>query len=145
MRKNYINILGFTMLMALMMMLAPACKKDVASAELDLSYNMISGKKWFLDYTQTINGNNVTTRNYLNQSTYFIVFYANRSTLDADGIKGTYTITNTNGQLGIKVTGMTANNSPIEYNYKAESIGASTMVLSYVVNNVTTKLYYTAK
>jgi len=33
MRKNYTNILGFTMLMALMMLLAPACKKDVASAE----------------------------------------------------------------------------------------------------------------
>ncbi|MEN9696925.1 MAG: hypothetical protein RLZ56_346 [Bacteroidota bacterium] len=145
MKKTNTHILGFTLLAAFLMLLTPACKKDMPSAELELSYQMLSNKKWFLDYAQTIVGNNVTTRNYLGQSTYFVVFYANRTTIDSDGIKGTYTVTNTNGQLDIKVIGTTANNAAVEYNYKAESIGSSTLVLSYTSNNIITKLYYTAK
>ena len=129
----------------MLVLLAPACKKDVGSAQLELTYQMLSDKKWYLDYSQTITGNNVSSRNYFGQSTYFIVFYANRTTVDSDGIRGTYTVTNTNGQMGINVKGTTANNSPVEYAYKAESFGASTLVLSYVSNNVTTKLYYNTK
>ena len=129
----------------MLVLLAPACKKEVSSAQLELTYQMLADKKWFLDYSQTIAGNNVNSRSYYGQSTYFIVFYANRTTVDSDGIRGTYSVTNTNGQLGINVKGTTANNSSVEYAYKAESIGASTLVLSYVSNNVTTKLYYNAK
>lgn len=145
MKNRYKNIFGFLLFFGILVLLAPACKKDVGSAQLELTYQMLSDKKWFLDYSQTIAGNNVSSRSYYGQSTYFIVFYANRTTVDSDGIRGTYTVTNTNGQLGINVKGTTANNSSVEYAYKAESIGASTLVLSYVSNNVTTKLYYNAK
>ncbi|MEY4277999.1 MAG: hypothetical protein RL377_3 [Bacteroidota bacterium] len=145
MRKNYTNILGFTMIMAFVMLLAPACKKDVASAELELTYKMLSDKRWFLDYTQTITGSTVTQRTYVGQASYFISFYSNRTTVDSDGIRGTYSVTNTNGQLGIKVVGTTPNNSAVEYSYKAESIGTSTLVLSNVVGSTTTKYYYTAQ
>lgn len=145
MKNRYKNIFEFLLFFGMLVLLAPACKKDVGSAQLELTYQMLSDKKWYLDYSQTITGNNVSSRNYFGQSTYFIVFYANRTTVDSDGIRGTYTVTNTNGQMGINVKGTTANNSPVEYAYKAESFGASTLVLSYVSNNVTTKLYYNTK
>ncbi len=145
MKNNCKNIFGFVLFFGMLLLLAPACKKDVGSAQLELTYQMLSDKKWFLDYSQTISGNNVSSRNYFGQSTYFIVFYTNRTTVDSDGIRGTYSVTNTNGQMVINVKGTTANNSPVEYAYKAESIGASTLVLSYVSNNVTTKLYYNTK
>jgi hypothetical protein len=145
MKNRNKNIFSLMLFFGMLVLLAPACKKEVSSAQLELTYQMLADKKWFLDYSQTIAGNNVNSRSYYGQSTYFIVFYANRTTVDSDGIRGTYSVTNTNGQLGINVKGTTANNSSVEYAYKAESIGASTLVLSYVSNNVTTKLYYNAK
>jgi hypothetical protein len=122
-----------------------SCSKDTPVAQIELSYKMLSDKTWYLDYLETTTGSTVKTKTYLGQSTYFINFLADRTTLDSDGIAGKYSVANSNGHLVISITGKTLSGNSVSYNYQVESMGAKNLVLSYVTNGTTYKMFYTAK
>jgi hypothetical protein len=122
-----------------------SCSKDATGAQVELSYNMLKEKTWYLDYVQSIIGAATTTKSYVGQSTYFINFLEDRSTLDSDGIIGKYIVTNTGGRLNISIAGKTISGTAVSYNYQVESMGAKNLVLSYIVNGTTYKMFYTAR
>ena len=118
-----------------------SCKKDENTINAEIAYSMLSDKTWFLDYKQT----GTDTKNYVGQSTYFINFLNDRTTKDSDGTKGSFSIVTSNGQLQISVNATTANGNPLIYTYQIESIGANNLILSFVVNGQTTKMYFGLK
>jgi hypothetical protein len=117
-----------------------SCSKDTSGAEIDLSYQMLSDKTWYLDYSIT----GTSKRTYLGQSTYFIDFLKNKSTNDSDGLEGTYTIEKVGNVLQIHVKAKTSSTNAVEYIYNIESIGSSNLVLYYTLTSATvpTKLYF---
>lgn len=118
-----------------------SCKKDENTINAEIAYSMLSDKTWFLDYKQT----GTDTKNYVGQSTYFINFLNDRTTKDSDGSKGSFSIVSSNGQLQISVNATTANGNPLIYTYQIESIGANNLILSFVMNGQTTKMYFSLK
>lgn len=118
-----------------------SCKKDENTINAEIAYSMLSDKTWFLDYKQT----GTDTKNYVGQSTYFINFLNDRTTKDSDGTKGSFSIVTSNGQLQISVNATTANGNPLIYTYQIESIGANNLILSFVMNGQTTKMYFSLK
>ena len=122
-----------------------ACSKNTPGTDSDLCYKMLSDKTWYLDYLQIFTGTTIKTKTYTGQSTYFINFLKDLSTLDSDGINGNYTILKIDGRLQIHVQAKTSNGSYIEYNYNIESMGDKHMILTYSFTTVTTKLYYSYK
>ena len=123
-------------------LLLSACKKDTTASEISLAYKMISDKIWFLDYNQTITATKTSLKTYVGQSTYFIKFLNNLTTVDSDGITGTYSVRKVNGKLQIYVVARTAGTNTLEYAYEIETLGANNMILYYSVNGVTTKFFY---
>lgn len=119
-----------------------ACRKDTSVNETNLAFQMLSEKTWYLDYIQIISGDKVEERNYVGQSTYFINFLKNNSTVDSDGIKGTYTVEKVAGQLQIRVQAKSAGSNSLEYIYNIESVGFKNLILFYSTNGVTRKFYY---
>ncbi len=118
-----------------------SCKKDENTINAEIAYSMLSDKTWFLDYKQT----GTESKNYVGQSTYFINFLNDRTTKDSDGTKGSFAILSSNGQLQISVNATTINGNPLIYTYQIESIGANNLILSFVVNGQTTKMYFSLK
>jgi hypothetical protein len=123
-------------------LLLSACKKDTTASEISLAYKMISDKIWFLDYNQTITATKTSLKTYVGQSTYFIKFLNNLTTVDSDGITGNYSVRKVNGKLQIYVVAKTAGNNTLEYIYEIETLGANNMILYYSVDGVTTKFFY---
>lgn len=119
-----------------------SCNKDTTGAEVSLAYKMISDKIWYLDYNQTITSTKTSIKTYVGQSTYFIKFLNNLTTVDSDGITGTYSLRKVNGKLQIYVVAKTAGTNALEYVYEIETLGANNMILYYSVNGVTTKFFY---
>ncbi len=134
--KNKLTILLFSSLFLL------SCKKDAGKNELNLAYQMISEKIWYLSYSQTITSTKTTEKNYVGQSTYFIKFLKDYTTVDSDGLKGVYNLEKTNDILQIHVNAKTQGQNTIEYIYNVESLGASNMILYSTVAGVTNKFYY---
>jgi hypothetical protein len=118
-----------------------SCKKDENTINAEIAYSMLSDKTWFLDYKQT----GTESKNYVGQSTYFINFLNDRTTKDSDGTKGSFSILSSNGQLQISINATTINGNPLIYTYQIESIGANNLILSFVVNGQTTKMYFGLK
>jgi hypothetical protein len=144
--KNKIKNIVYIFLFAASISIAnTSCSKDAAGAQVELSYNMLQEKTWYLDYVQSVVGTTTTTKSYIGQSTYFINFLEDRSTLDSDGITGKYSVANAGGRLSISITGKTTSGNAVSYNYQVESMGAKNLVLSYVVNGTTYKMFYTAR
>ncbi len=117
-----------------------SCSKDTSGAEINLSYQMLSDKTWYLDYS--IVGN--TKRTYVGQSTYFIDFLKNKTTKDSDGLLGTYTVEKIGNVLQIHVQAKTSRTNTVEYIYNIESIGTDNLILYYTLTGATapTKLYF---
>jgi hypothetical protein len=120
-----------------------SCSKDTSGAEINLAYQMLSDKTWFLDYSIT----GTSKRTYLGQSTYFIDFQKKgNATKDSDGLAGNYTVEKSGNVLQIHVTAKTSSDSSVEYEiiYNIESIGTSNLILYYTLNGATvpTKLYF---
>lgn len=134
--KNKLTIFFFSSLFLL------SCKKDAGKNELNLAYQMISEKIWYLSYSQTITSTKTTEKNYVGQSTYFIKFLKDYTTVDSDGLKGVYNLDKTNDILQIHVNAKTQGQNTIEYIYNVESLGASNMILYSTVAGVTNKFYY---
>jgi len=129
-------------LLSASILLLSACKKDTTASEISLAYKMISDKIWFLDYNQTITATKTSLKTYVGQSTYFIKFLNNLTTVDSDGITGNYSVRKVNGKLQIYVVAKTAGTNALEYVYEIETLGANNMILYYSVSGVTTKFFY---
>lgn len=122
-----------------------SCSKDKDEAQTTLSYRMLNDKTWFLDYVETINGTSVKTRSYLGQTTYFINFLKDKTTLDSDGISGTYSIDMVDGKIIIKVNAKTFGGNVVIYDYEVYSLGAKVLVMSNYSNGIVNKYYYSSK
>ena len=122
-----------------------SCSKDKDEAQTTLSYRMLNDKTWFLDYVETINGTSVKTRSYLGQTTYFINFLKDKTTLDSDGISGTYSIDVVDGNIIIKVNAKTFGGNVVIYDYEVYSLGDKVLVMSNYSNGIVNKYYYSSK
>ena len=117
-----------------------SCSKDTSGQEINLSYQLLSDKTWYLDYSIT----GTSKKTYLGQSTYFINFLKNNTTTDSDGLEGTYTVEKIGNVLQIHVQAKTSSTNTVEYIYNIESIGTGNLILYYILNGATvpTKLYF---
>jgi len=122
-----------------------ACNKDNTGIEVNLAYQLIADKTWYLDYSQTTNGSTVSTRTFLGQPTYFINYLKNLATTDSDGLVGVYEIAKTDTALQIKVLAKTNSGNPSAYTYEIESIGQKSMIMSYSRNNIKTRLFFSSQ
>ena len=140
--KRYLNITTTFLFTLLSLTQLTSCSKDTSGAEIDLTYQMLSDKTWFLDYSIT----GTSKRTYLGQSTYFIDFEKNKETKDSDGLNGTYKVEKIGNILQIHVTAKTSSVSSVEYEiiYNIESIGTNYLILYYTLTGATvpTKLYF---
>ncbi len=116
------------------------CKKETSNADVQLSYQLLADKTWYLDFSIT----GTTKRTYVGQSTYFIDFLKNKTTVDSDGLTGFYTVEKVGNQLQIHVQAKTTSTNNVEYVYNIESIGSGNLILTYTVTGATesTKLYF---
>jgi hypothetical protein len=122
-----------------------ACSKDAAKAELNTAYRLLSDKTWYLQYTVTNNGLTDSTHAYIGQATYFISYRKNLSTLDSDGIEGSYSLQLSADELLMNVIAKTANLNATNYQYEVVSLGAKDMILSYQKGNIRTKLFFSTE
>ena len=97
---------------------------------------MLSDKIWYLNFKQQ----GSVTNSYLGSNTYYIKFLSNKTTEDSDGLVGTYSISETGGQLQINVNAKTTNSNSITYTHKIETIGDKKLVLSYTPTGQTNKI-----
>jgi hypothetical protein len=120
-----------------------SCIKESSGTEINLTYQMLSDKTWYLDYSIT----RTSKKTYIGQSTYFINFLKNNSTKDSDGFEGTYTIKKIGNVLQIHVQAKTSNTNTVEYFYNIESIGTNNLILYYTLSGTTipTKLFFNTK
>lgn len=127
-------------MLSLMLTQFASCKKDTVNADIQLSYQMLAEKTWYLDFTIT----GAVKRTYVGQATYFIDFLRNKTTVDSDGLTGTYTVKKNNNQLQIHVQAKTTSTNKVEYIYNIETIGSDNLILSYIATGATvpTKLYF---
>jgi hypothetical protein len=145
MNKRNKTILIILLMVLSIAIVAGSCSKDTAGTKVELSYNMLQDKTWYLDNTQTIVNTTVTNRSYVGQVTYFINFLSNKTMTDSYGVSGNYTIAHTAGQLNMVINGKTAGGNTVNYNYTIESIGSSNLVLTYTNAGTIYKQFYTAK
>ena len=138
--KRYLNITTTFLFTLLSLTQLTSCSKDTSGAEINLTYQMLSDKTWYLDYS--ISG--TTKKTYLGQTTYFIDFLKDKSTKDSDGLKGTYTVEKISNKLQIHVQAQTSSTTSVEYIYNIESIGTDNLVLYFTLNGATvpSKLYF---
>ena len=138
--KRYLNITTTFLFALLSLTQLSSCSKDTSGAEINLAYQMLSDKTWYLDYS--ISG--TTKKTYLGQTTYFIDFLKDKSTKDSDGLKGTYTVEKISNKLQIHVQAQTSSTTSVEYIYNIESIGTDNLVLYFTLNGATvpSKLYF---
>ena len=138
--KRYLNITTTFLFALLSLTQLSSCSKETSGAEINLAYQMLSDKTWYLDYS--ISG--TTKKTYLGQTTYFIDFLKDKSTKDSDGLKGTYTVEKISNKLQIHVQAQTSSITSVEYIYNIESIGTDNLVLYFTLNGATvpSKLYF---
>ena len=137
----------YTLLIALSAFTLFSCNKETANTQTNVMNNLLTNKKWYLDYSITEGASSTTpvVKSYVGQSTYFITYLKNGDTKDSDGITGTYTVELINGQSQIHMQLKTSNGNPFEVVYNIISVGESNMVLSKLVSGPATKLYFTIK
>ena len=118
-----------------------SCNKDTNAININLTASMLMDKTWFLDYKQSGNLN----QTYVGQSTYFISFYKDNTTIDADGNKGIYSILSSNNQLQIIMNTKTIKGNDLDYSYQVISVGESNLILSFFFNGQITKMFFSTK
>ena len=145
MKNNFKKYLYALVLSIFVVIGTTSCSKDTAGPQVELSYKMLSDKTWFLDYLQTINGTTIKTQTYLGQASYFINFLKDNTTLDSDGIVGTYSVEVVNGKIFVKINAKTKGGNPVSYDYTVESIGAKVLIMSFNNGGTKYKYYYSTK
>ena len=144
--KNKLNKYLYALILAIFIVTGiTSCSKETTESEVELSYNMLSDKTWFLDYVQTINGTTIKTKTYLGQASYFINFLKDNTTLDSEGIVGTYSVEVANGKIFVKINAKTKGGNPVNYDYTVESMGAKVLIMSFENSGTKNKYYYSAK
>jgi len=133
------------LLSSLLFLFTISCSKEIAPSEATLSYQLIADKTWYLQYVQTTTGTITSTKSYLGQSTYFINYLRNLTTLDSDGLAGTYSLQNINNLLQIQVIAKTPNGNSNTYQYEVVSLGAKNMILSYSSGAIKTQLFFSTQ
>jgi hypothetical protein len=118
-----------------------SCNKDTNAINIDLTASMLMDKTWFLEYKQSGNLN----QTYVGQSSYFISFYNDNTTIDSDGNKGSYSILSSNKQLQIIMNTKTINGNDLDYSYQVVSVGESNLILSFSFNGQITKMFFSTK
>ena len=118
-----------------------SCNKDINAININLTASMLMDKTWFLDYRQSVNLN----QTYVGQSTYFISFYKDNTTVDSDGNKGIYSILSSNKQLQIIMNTKTIKGNDLDYSYQVISVGESNLILSFFFNGQITKMFFSTK
>ena len=141
--KNLFSTLPLTLLFLIFNSFA--CSKDVKDVDVNLTYQLIGNKTWYLDYAQTSTNSIINTKTYLGQPTYFINYLKNKTTSDSDGLTGTYSILKMGSILQIQVQAKTISGNPSAYTYELESIGTKNLILSYELNNTKTRLFFTSQ
>lgn len=141
MKKNIHNLVLFPFLIIFF----NACTKDNSNIEIDLAYQIIGDKTWFLESIQTTVGNNISTNNFIGQPTYYINLYKNRITKDSDGITGNYSFLKSINQLQISIVAKTVNGSNSNYSYQVVALGDKQMILLYANNISSTKYFYSTR
>ena len=141
--KNSFSTRSFSLFFLIFSIIA--CSKDVKDTEINLTYQLIGNKTWYLDYAQTTTNSITNTKTYLGQPTYFINYLKNKTTTDSDGLSGTYSIMKMGTLLQIQVQAKTLSGNPSAYTYELENIGARNMILSYELNNTKTRLFFTSQ
>ena len=139
--KKYLNITTTFLFALLSLTQLTSCSKDTSGAEINLAYQMLSDKRWFLDYSIT----GTSKKTYVGQSTYFIDFQKkDNATKDSDGLDGNYAVEKSGNVLQIHVQAKTSSTTSVEYIYNIESIGTNNLILYYTLNGATvpTKLYF---
>lgn len=139
--KKYLNITTTFLFALISLTQLTSCSKDTSGAEINLAYQMLSDKRWFLDYSIT----GTSKKTYVGQSTYFIDFQKkDNATKDSDGLDGNYTVEKSGNVLQIHVQAKTSSTTSVEYIYNIESIGTNNLILYYTLNGATvpTKLYF---
>ena len=133
------------LLSSLLFLFTISCSKEIAPSEATLSYQLIADKTWYLQYVQTTTGTITSTKSYLGQSTYFINYLRNLTTLDSDGLAGTYSLQNINNLLQIQVIAKTPNGNSNTYQYEVVSLGAKNMILNYSSGAIKTQLFFSTQ
>ena len=133
------------LLSSLLFLFTISCSKEIAPSEATLSYQLIADKTWYLQYVQTTTGTITSTKSYLGQSTYFINYLKNLTTIDSDGLAGTYSLQNINNLLQIQVIAKTPNGNSNTYQYEVVSLGAKNMILSYSSGAIKTQLFFSTQ
>jgi len=118
-----------------------SCNKDTNAINIDLTASMLMDKTWFLEYKQSGNLN----QTYVGQSSYFISFYNDNTTIDSDGNKGSYSILSSNKQLQIIMNTKTIKGNDLDYSYQVISVGESNLILSFFFNGQITKMFFSTK
>ena len=136
MKAKHIIILIFSLAIT-----TSSCNKDTNTINIDLTASMLMDKTWFLDYKQSGNLN----QTYVGQSTYFISFYKDNTTIDSDGNKGSYSILLSNKQLQIIMNTKTIKGNDLDYSYQVVSVGESNLILSFSYNGQITKMFFSTK
>jgi len=141
--KNISKYIIASLLFICSITLLNSCNKDTTGADINLSYQMLSDKTWYLDYSIT----GTTQKTYIGQTTYLINFLKDKTMKDSDGLTGVYSIGKSGNTLQINVQGKTSNNNDAVFVYNIEYIGSNNLVLTYTLTNATvpTKLYFTTK
>ncbi len=142
MKTSFYNIFIYFIIISTILI---ACHKEDKDIEVNLAYQLIADKTWYLDYSQNISGSTVTNRTYLGQPTYFINYLKNLATSDSDGLIGIYEIIKTDSSLVISVQAKTNSGNPSTYNYEIESIGQKNMIMNYNKNNTKTRLFFSTQ
>jgi len=118
-----------------------SCNKDTNAININLTASMLMDKTWFLDYKQSVNLN----QTYVGQSSYFISFYKDNTTVDSDGNKGIYSILSSNKQVQIIMNTKTIKGNDLDYSYQVISVGESNLILSFSFNGQITKMFFSTK
>jgi len=118
-----------------------SCNKDTNAININLTASMLMDKTWFLDYKQSVNLN----QTYVGQSSYFISFYKDNTTIDSDGNKGIYSILSSNKQVQIIMNTKTIKGNNLDYSYQVISVGESNLILSFFFNGQITKMFFSTK
>jgi len=118
-----------------------SCNKDTNAININLTASMLMDKTWFLDYKQSRNLN----QTYVGQSSYFISFYKDNTTIDSDGNKGIYSILSSNKQVQIIMNTKTIKGNDLDYSYQVISVGESNLILSFFFNGQITKMFFSTK
>jgi hypothetical protein len=121
-----------------------SCNKRVELSRENLIKQDLVDKFWYLETKTT----GTTTQSFARQATsYFITFSKNNTTIDSDGLQGTYSIVFVNDKYQLNVIAKTINGNSINYTNTLVLVNPTTMIQSYTMTGQaeSTLLYFSAK